>query len=189
MSNRWLRMDATVLENKRKRKAEEEITKMKQEGKRQQLKQNQQQRYQTAINKCLHTKQQLTSADYNAMLKQATLKGDSPIRKSKEQIMQQLKRRFHRLETYLPSSCIRDIHKHLSETAFTAKRGKSDLSTEGKPQNENLPPAEGYAHIVPAMSTNRTSIAGTSELENDDTCREVIQSMLSLAGDAVTFQI
>jgi hypothetical protein len=122
MSNGWLRMDATVRDNKRKRKEDEDANKMVQQQKRQKVLQQQQERYQAAINKCLVTKQTLTMADFTALVKQASEKGDLPVTKGRDGIIQQLQERFHRLSRYLPSLSCDNVMQHISNQPATKKK-------------------------------------------------------------------
>jgi hypothetical protein len=82
MAYSWLRTDATILDNRRKGiELEDEANKVKKE-KHRKVKNSQQLRYQAAINKCLVSKQALTKANFQALAKQSSKKGDSSMRKN-----------------------------------------------------------------------------------------------------------
>jgi hypothetical protein len=105
MANGWLRMDKTVRDNRRKRKEVDEKIIEERNVKRNKAKDNQQQRYQTAINKCTLTKQALTMVDLTALVKQASEKGDAALKKNRLELIQQLQQRFNRLERYAAGCC------------------------------------------------------------------------------------
>lgn len=130
MSNGWLRMDATVRDNKRKRKEDEDTNKSIQQQKRQKVLQQQQERYQAAINKCLVTKQTLTMADLTALVKQSSEKGDSPVKKGRDDLIQQLEQRFHRLSRYLPSSSCDEVMQHISNQPASKKKEHQKKNTQ-----------------------------------------------------------
>jgi hypothetical protein len=184
MTNRWLRMDENVLENRRRKRDMENEAKTMREGKKQKLQQQQQQRYHAAINKCLNTKKTLTTTDITSLLKQATQKGDSPVRKGKSAIVQQLQRRFHRLEHYLPAASITEIQSHLMST----------IAPKSKNQKEQNVFVNGYEDIavaneevVPVMPSNSTSITTTPVLEIYDSTEDVVDIMLDFSSDARIF--
>jgi hypothetical protein len=184
MSNRWLRMDENVLENRRRKRDLETATKTMRDDKKQKLEQQQQQRYQAAINKCLTTKQTLTTTDIASMIKQATIKGDSPVRKGKEAMVNQLHRRFHRLEPFLPIAAVAEMKSHLMST-LTPKSKTSKEQKESIEDSANIAVAE--PSVVPVMRIEDTSITGTTLLGNYDPGEEAINSLLELASDARIF--
>jgi hypothetical protein len=139
MANGWLRMDTTVRDNKRQRKEADDKVNKEREGKRSKIIENQQQRYQAAINKCVSTKQALTMVDLRALVKQASVKGDTPIEKNRTELIQQLERRFDRLQRYLPVDTCNEIKLHIinqhhapkaataAKVNVTAKSDKTDM--------------------------------------------------------------
>jgi hypothetical protein len=81
MSNRWFHLDETVRDNKRQQTEIYDALEKQMTAKRQKQQDGQQQCYQSAINKCIDSKQALAMADFTAFFKQASQKGDSPVRK------------------------------------------------------------------------------------------------------------
>jgi hypothetical protein len=100
MHNLWLQMDAIVLQKKRKRKIADAAMKKQRDSKQQQLQQSRQPPYQTAINKCMISKQLLTSTDYAA---KSNSKRRFPYKKGKQELISQLHCGFNYLQQFLPS--------------------------------------------------------------------------------------
>jgi hypothetical protein len=105
MANGWLRMDKTVLENQRKRQQQANEKTQQQKIKKQKQDNKQSEEYQL-------TKEKLTMKDYHALLKQASVKGDSALKKTRLEVMHQLSRRIDRLKQFLPIAIFNMIKEH-----------------------------------------------------------------------------
>jgi hypothetical protein len=112
MAHGWLRMDKTVLENKRKRKEDLDARKIQQDEKKQKQDSKQDDMYQEALQKCTTTKEKLTMKDYTSLLCKCSRKGDPPFGKNRNQIMHQLNQRIDRLRSYLPLEVWQGIKDH-----------------------------------------------------------------------------
>jgi hypothetical protein len=119
MANGWLRMDKTVLENQRKQQQQANEKTQQQKIKKQKQDNKQSEEYQFALDKCTRTKEKLTMKDYHALLKQASVKGDSALKKTRLEVMHQLSHRINRLKQFLPIASFNMIKEHALPTCNT----------------------------------------------------------------------
>jgi hypothetical protein len=143
MANGWLQMDITVRDNKRQQKEADDKVNKEREGKRSNIIENQQQRYQAAINKCVSTKQALTMVNLRALVEQASLKGDTPIEKNCTKVIKQLEQQLDCLKQYLHVATynkikLHIINQHHAPKAATAAKVKVTTKTDESDMFDNL---------------------------------------------------
>jgi hypothetical protein len=182
MSNGWLHLDETVRDNKRQQQEMNQELEKQRLAKRQKQQDGQHQRYQTAINKCIETKQTLTMADLTALMKQATEKGDSPVRKGRTDIIQQLERRINRLAKYLPSSSFQTVMAHIVTQPVTKTKKNKTYPSD---MFHNL--GVGNMSDFEVLGTSGTANATSSEIENDNISEDVASTLLNLATGGLHF--
>jgi hypothetical protein len=182
MSNGWLHLDETVRDNKRKQKAINDELEAQRKAKRQKQQDGQQQRYQSAINKCIETKQTLTMADLTALTKQATEKGDSPVKKGHTDLMQQLERRVNRLAKYLPLSSFDSVMNHIVTQPASKTKENNNIQTD---MFHNL--VVGNMSDFGASGTNCTVDDTSSHRDNINISEDVASTLLELANGSSHF--
>jgi hypothetical protein len=175
-------MDTTVRDNKRQRKEEEDAMKCKQQQKRQKILETQQQRYQAAINKCLVSKQALTMADFTALVKQASEKGDTPIKKGRDEIIKQLEERFHRLSKYLPSSSCTEVMLHIANQPATKKKNNTQNSHNLEDRTSDFGDFRTECTEINCMATSST-------MEIQNVSEDVASTLLQLASGSTVYNL
>jgi hypothetical protein len=153
------------------------------EDKRNKQKDNQQQRYQTAINKCVTTKQGLTMVDLRAMVKQATKKGDKPMEKGRSELLEQLQQRFHCLQSRLLVASCNEIHMHLVQQGAKAPKVTNKNNTRKSDEIGMFDKLEvaNMSETIYDSTGSTTGIFDTGNLEIFDVPEDAASSLLDLA--------